>query len=74
MTARAAAGLSDGITLKDQWRLALTATRDPKLSRLQLAVLIEVTDRSYKAKGNSRAARATWCRRSSPIAVTSGTL
>jgi hypothetical protein len=55
MTGRAAPALSDGITLKDQWRLAVAAACDPRLARLDLAVLIVVTDRFYKAKGNSRA-------------------
>ena len=47
--------MSDGITLKDQWRLALKAACDTRLSRLDLAALIVVVDRFYKAKGNSRA-------------------
>jgi hypothetical protein len=55
MTARAAPALSDGITLKDQWRLAVAVACDPRLARLDLAVLIVVLDRFYKAKGNSRA-------------------
>ena len=55
MTARAAPVPSDG-NLKDQWKLALKAARHrPKLSGLQLAVLIEVIDRFVRAKGNGRA-------------------
>jgi hypothetical protein len=44
-----------GVTLKDQWRLALAAACDSRLSRLDLACLIVVIDRFMKDKGNSRA-------------------
>jgi hypothetical protein len=42
-------------TLPSQWRLLLTATRDKRLSRGDIAILGEIIDRFYSTKGNSRA-------------------